>query len=179
MEKILKGKLQTTLFTGRALTSITCGKHTVNPAPQIPATPKNTLKNQERQSDQSRKLPLENPSPELAHLILKKVWNTTPVFHQTFYTPSASTPLQASDGRFLAFDAGETENKVQDRQRVPKTESSGCLLHYWPWPEQPFYSRTPQCAKTEHKIFHEAVWPQQHCMLPLLLQGTRSLSFTS
>lgn len=109
---------QTILFTERTLTSTTHGKYTVNPAPQIPVIPENlehTGKSGKAEWHE-QKLPLANLSPVLAHLILEEVYNMTPVFHQTFHKPSTSAPLQASDGRFLGFDAGETENKAQDRE---------------------------------------------------------------
>lgn len=117
MEKTLKGKSQTIPFNRRALTSITHGKYMVNPAPQISAIPKNTELTEKSGKAEwpEQQTPLATTSPVLAHLNLEEVWNTTPVFHQTFYKP-ASIPLQANDGRLLAFDAGETENKTQDRK---------------------------------------------------------------
>lgn len=46
--------------------------------------------------------------------------------------------------------------KQRIKYRIQRAPISGCLPHYWPRPEQPFYSRTPtNCDKIEHKIFHK------------------------
>lgn len=55
--KKLKGQSQTVLFTGKTSTSTTPEKYTVSPIPQIPdIPPMHTLKNKDRQNDQSMKL---------------------------------------------------------------------------------------------------------------------------
>lgn len=67
-----------------------------------------------------------SPSPVLAHLILEEVWNMTPVFQQTFYKPSTSTPLQANDTLPLML------MKQRIKYRTEGVPNSGCLLLYWP-----------------------------------------------
>lgn len=127
-EKTLKGKSQTILFTGRALTSTTRGKYTVNLAPQIPTIPKNTEHTEK--SGKAQRLEQKTPPSKSSS------WGSTPYFrggveYDTSFPPnflqtldkvckrcagklsySTSTTLQASDGGIFAFDAGETENKV-------------------------------------------------------------------
>lgn len=149
-KKLSKENSQTILFPGRALTSTTHGKYTVTPAPQIPAMPKNTElteKSGKAEWPQQKTPPSNYLSCASTPYFTGGVEYKTKPFSNLLHQPHSKQVMEDSLLLMLV--------KQRIKCSLQRAPNSGCLLHYWPRPEQPFSSRTPQCAKTEHKALHE------------------------
>lgn len=145
MKKTLKGKSQTTPFTRRTL--------------RLQLHMENTL---------WILLPKYRPSQRTHRKIRKgkmtRVENSpiksfscasTPYFREFSTKPFTNLQHQPHSRQVMEDSLLLMLVKQRIKYRIERARISGCLLHYWPRPEQPFYSRTPQCDKNEHNIFHK------------------------